>query len=328
MLVAGDVFDGNLVPERVIVQALAAMRGFAGPWVLLPGNHDAALAEGVWSRLERLGRPANIIVAAAPTPITLADGRLVVLPAPLTERHTSDDLTAWMDAAVTPSGAAASRPCARLGRRPPAARGRRGEPDRRRAGDPRPARLSGAGRLARHARDRPPHLVCRHARARPLSRQRCRQRAAGRAGRAGCPAKGGAPAHGASRLAPARARPHRGRRSQGGVGPAAGGRAPGRERAVVQLTLTGVLDLEARTALGAGARPLGWRAVPPGGPRRAAGRAERARPPEPGRIARDRRRCAASWPRWLAKAMPASARWRPWLCACSISSIGAWAQAR
>ena len=106
VLVAGDVFDGNLLPERDIIQALAAMRGFAGAWVLLPGNHDAALAEGVWSRLERLGRPANIIVAVAPTPITLADGRLVVLPAPLTERHTSEDLSAWMDAAVTPSGAA------------------------------------------------------------------------------------------------------------------------------------------------------------------------------------------------------------------------------
>lgn len=105
VLVAGDVFDSNLVPERVIVQALAAMRGFAGPWVLLPGNHDPALAEGVWSRLERLGTPANVIVAGASTPITLADGRLVVLPAPLTERHSSDDLTAWMDAAATPSGA-------------------------------------------------------------------------------------------------------------------------------------------------------------------------------------------------------------------------------
>ena len=105
VLVAGDVFDSNLVPERAIVQALAAMRGFAGPWVLLPGNHDAALAEGVWSRLERLGRPANLVVAATPAPIALADGRLVVLPAPLTERHTSDDLTAWMDDAATPSGA-------------------------------------------------------------------------------------------------------------------------------------------------------------------------------------------------------------------------------
>lgn len=105
VLVAGDAFDGQLVPERTLVQALAAMRGFAGPWVLLPGNHDAALAEGVWSRLQRLGLPANVILAKEPSPIELADGRLTVLPAPLTERHTSDDLSAWMDGAATPSGA-------------------------------------------------------------------------------------------------------------------------------------------------------------------------------------------------------------------------------
>ncbi|MGE3293058.1 MAG: exonuclease SbcCD subunit D [Geminicoccaceae bacterium] len=105
VLVAGDIFDSNLVPERTIVQALAAMRGFAGPWVLLPGNHDARLAEGVWSRLERLGRPENVLLADSPSPIALADGRLVVLPAPLTERHATDDLTAWMDEATTSSGA-------------------------------------------------------------------------------------------------------------------------------------------------------------------------------------------------------------------------------
>jgi DNA repair exonuclease SbcCD nuclease subunit len=105
VLVAGDVFDSNLVPERMIVQVLAAMRGFAGTWVLLPGNHDPALAESVWSRLERFGRPANILVAASPSPVVLAEGRLVVLPSPLTERHTTEDLTGWMDGAPTPSGA-------------------------------------------------------------------------------------------------------------------------------------------------------------------------------------------------------------------------------
>ena len=44
-------------------------------------------------------------------------------------------------------------------------------------------------------------------------------------------------------------RPHRGRRSQGGAGPTARRGCAGLERAVVQLTLTGVLDLEARAAL-------------------------------------------------------------------------------
>ncbi|MFO1047355.1 MAG: DNA repair exonuclease [Geminicoccaceae bacterium] len=105
VLVAGDVFDSNHVPERTILQALAAMRGFGGPWVLLPGNHDARLAEGVWHRLERLGRRENVLVADTAQPIALAEGRIVVLPAPLTERHATEDLTAWMDDAATPSAA-------------------------------------------------------------------------------------------------------------------------------------------------------------------------------------------------------------------------------
>jgi DNA repair exonuclease SbcCD nuclease subunit len=105
VLVAGDVFDGNQVAESTIHRAVQAMAGFAGPWILLPGNHDAHLAECVWTRLERLGRPGNAVVAATPQPITLADGRLVVLPAPLAARRTLDDLTAWMDAAKTPAAA-------------------------------------------------------------------------------------------------------------------------------------------------------------------------------------------------------------------------------
>lgn len=105
VLVAGDVFDGNQVADATIHRALQAMAAFPGPWVLLPGNHDAHLAECVWTRLERLGRPEHLRIAARPEPIVLADGRLVVLPAPLTARRTSDDLTAWMAAAETPAAA-------------------------------------------------------------------------------------------------------------------------------------------------------------------------------------------------------------------------------
>ena len=103
VLVAGDAFDGNQVADATIYRALQAMSGFAGPWVLLPGNHDAHLAECVWTRLERLGRPANLLVAKEPAPIVLADGRLAILPAPLTARRTFDDLTAWMDGCETPA---------------------------------------------------------------------------------------------------------------------------------------------------------------------------------------------------------------------------------
>ncbi|BDA83768.1 metallophosphatase [Aureimonas sp. SA4125] len=105
VLVAGDAFDDNTVSDREIRRTLEAMAAFAGPWVMLPGNHDAALSVSVWSRLRRLGLPGNVIVADAPEPILLAGGRMVVLPAPLVRRHEGADLTAWFDRAETPGAA-------------------------------------------------------------------------------------------------------------------------------------------------------------------------------------------------------------------------------
>ncbi len=55
VLVAGDVFDQQTVAETVIRKLFGALSGYAGPWYLLPGNHDAALAESVWTRAQRLG---------------------------------------------------------------------------------------------------------------------------------------------------------------------------------------------------------------------------------------------------------------------------------
>lgn len=105
VLVAGDVFDSNEVSQRTIDRLLNAMEGFAGPWVLLPGNHDAALAHSVWTRLRHMGPAANIVVADTPTPISLWQDRAVVLPAPLRRRREALDQTDWFDAAETPPGA-------------------------------------------------------------------------------------------------------------------------------------------------------------------------------------------------------------------------------
>ncbi|WP_102957805.1 metallophosphoesterase family protein [Mangrovicella endophytica] len=105
VLVAGDAFDDNTVSDRELRRTLDAMRGFAGPWVLLPGNHDAALSVSVWTRLRSMIEAANVVIADAPEPITLCDGRLAILPAPLTRRHEGADLTAWFDTAETPRGA-------------------------------------------------------------------------------------------------------------------------------------------------------------------------------------------------------------------------------
>jgi DNA repair exonuclease SbcCD nuclease subunit len=104
VLVAGDVFENNLVSNETIHSLIHAMAGFTGPWVLIPGNHDPAVAESVWQRMETLGCPKNVYIAVEPNPITLADGRLAVLPASLRRRHEIEDLTATWDAVATPDG--------------------------------------------------------------------------------------------------------------------------------------------------------------------------------------------------------------------------------
>ncbi len=105
VLVAGDVFDDNLAGNATMARALAATREFAGPWVLLPGNHDAATAASVWSRLRQGALPSNLVLALEPQPLDLLDGHLRILPAPLTTRRVQDDLTGWMDAAASSSSA-------------------------------------------------------------------------------------------------------------------------------------------------------------------------------------------------------------------------------
>lgn len=101
ILVAGDVFDAQTVADKTIRRLFNAMQGFTGTWVLMPGNHDAALAESVWSRAQRLGAiPDNVIVCLEPKPVVVA-GKFTLLPAPLTQRHTYVDLTEWFASHVS-----------------------------------------------------------------------------------------------------------------------------------------------------------------------------------------------------------------------------------
>lgn len=110
VLVAGDVFDAQTVSDRTIRRVFNATKGFAGPWVMLPGNHDAALAESVWTRAQRLGAvPGNVHLALQPGVIDLEPQKLSVLCAPLTQRHTYGDLTESFSRYQTPEG------CLRIG---------------------------------------------------------------------------------------------------------------------------------------------------------------------------------------------------------------------
>lgn len=105
ILVAGDVFDAPNLSDRTIHRTFNALAAFPGPWILIPGNHDAALAESVWTQAARLRAiPENAHVLLKPGVTEFAKLGFAILSAPLTQRQTHDDLTAWFDTAETPSG--------------------------------------------------------------------------------------------------------------------------------------------------------------------------------------------------------------------------------
>ncbi|UZD67700.1 metallophosphoesterase family protein [Marinobacter sp. AN1] len=105
VLVAGDVFDAQTVSDRTIRRVFNATKGFSGPWIMLPGNHDAALVESVWTRARRLEAvPDNVHFALEPGVIELEQAGLAVLCAPLTQRHTYSDLTEPFNSLETTEG--------------------------------------------------------------------------------------------------------------------------------------------------------------------------------------------------------------------------------
>jgi DNA repair exonuclease SbcCD nuclease subunit len=105
VLVAGDVFDDNAVSDDTLRRTINAMAAYAGPWVLLPGNHDCGLTQSTWSRLRALEIvPPNVFIADKPEAIQLAKGRLHLLPAPLNRRQEARDLTDWFDGHSSAAG--------------------------------------------------------------------------------------------------------------------------------------------------------------------------------------------------------------------------------
>jgi DNA repair exonuclease SbcCD nuclease subunit len=104
VLVAGDVFDSAEPGDRVYRQALTRMKVADDVhWALLPGNHDPARADGLWSRLAGEA-PANVIACLEPEAMQLDEGAWL-LPAPLQYKRTFEDPTAWFDTVATPAGA-------------------------------------------------------------------------------------------------------------------------------------------------------------------------------------------------------------------------------
>lgn len=105
IVVAGDIYDSDMPNPTTLSGPVERMKLFPEiSWHLLPGNHDPHRPEGVWDRLARKGLPANVRLHIAPAVAPLGDDAFL-LPAPLTRKTEHEDISAWMDGAVTPAGA-------------------------------------------------------------------------------------------------------------------------------------------------------------------------------------------------------------------------------
>ncbi len=104
VLVAGDIYDTDSPTHRTLREPLERMRALPSvQWHLLPGNHDPHRPQGLWDRVRAGGVPENVHLHLTAEPFAL-DGSATLLPAPLTRRSESTDLTAWMDRAETGPG--------------------------------------------------------------------------------------------------------------------------------------------------------------------------------------------------------------------------------
>jgi len=95
ILIAGDTFDAEAPPSRLVKRAMDSMAAFPNiVWIWMPGNHDSLAAVDLWERIE-LDKPDNVVLATSNEVIEFGD-EVAVLPSPPTVRTPGYDLTEWM----------------------------------------------------------------------------------------------------------------------------------------------------------------------------------------------------------------------------------------
>ncbi|MGI9411730.1 MAG: metallophosphoesterase family protein [Hyphomicrobiaceae bacterium] len=99
VVVAGDIFDSSGLPDRDLRKVMSLLKT-AGTlhWCLLPGNHDPDQDRGLWERIVQFGVPDNVHLLRTAEPYRL-EHNVVLLPAPLEQRQSAVDPTAWFESA-------------------------------------------------------------------------------------------------------------------------------------------------------------------------------------------------------------------------------------
>lgn len=102
VVVAGDVFESNLLDRSVLLRTFEALRSIPVPVVLVPGNHDPLDATAIHDDPAFLrGCPDHVTVARSETPIEVVPG-VEVVAVPWRSKRPTTDLVAAALETLTP----------------------------------------------------------------------------------------------------------------------------------------------------------------------------------------------------------------------------------
>ncbi len=104
IVVAGDVFESNLLEGQTVDRTIEALKTVLVPIFLLPGNHDPLDAASIFStpKFKEAGEHILVIRDTEPIPVPGLDG-VEVVGAPWRTKHPSSDLCAELLAELEPA---------------------------------------------------------------------------------------------------------------------------------------------------------------------------------------------------------------------------------
>lgn len=93
VVIAGDLFEDNLVEDRLVHEIVQVLGQAKAPVFVLPGNHDAYSQDSVYRRASWKNRPQNVVLLETTDLVPVPGSDLVLLPAPLRQRKGFQDPT-------------------------------------------------------------------------------------------------------------------------------------------------------------------------------------------------------------------------------------------
>jgi DNA repair exonuclease SbcCD nuclease subunit len=93
VIVAGDLFDDNLVGDALVRQVVDILAASEAPVFVLPGNHDPLTPDSVYRRYSWRERPARVVLLDGAEPVSIPGVDAVLLASPCTKKKSFEDPT-------------------------------------------------------------------------------------------------------------------------------------------------------------------------------------------------------------------------------------------